>query len=230
MKSLLFYQFIIWSALVPLTHGADKEAEELAAWRKEMEANEIRQEESLQRIMAARVDELNHVCELDEQQLSRLRLAAKGAVEYAVDAYMNYEENRWRQRNGDRGPALRLKPEDQNPALQDVWRNTVAAELNETQKEKLEAEMAARTRYYADLVIRQFVQQFDEQTRMSARQRGILIAELEKSIPLPEVKGGLDYRSVQIAVYQGLAKVPDAPLKNALSDLQFNAWKNYGQR
>ena len=207
-----------------------KEDKAFEAWQKSMESSRVRTNDRNRQKMALRVKELATICKLSEDQLKRLELAAKGAIERASDAYMEYQEKSWRRRregNNNRGGIV-LKRETYDPTHQEIWRDIITGTLNPDQLQSYQQEMSARAMFYAETTIYRLMQQLDEKARMSASQRDMIKKQIQSSIKIPEKD--MDMQAVQAIVYRTFAQLPEKPLREILNKEQFKQWVSFGQR
>ena len=208
-----------------------KEDKAFEAWQKSMESSRIRTNDRNRQKMALRVKELATICELSEDQLKRLELAAKGAIERASDAYMEYQENSWRRRregNNRGGRAIVLKREKHDPTHQDIWQDIISETLDPDQLKSYQQEMSARAMFYAETTIYRLMQQLDEKARMSASQRDMIKKQIQSSIKISEKD--MDMQAMQTIVYSTFAQFPEKLLREILNKEQFKEWVSFGQR
>ncbi len=206
-----------------------KEDKAFEAWQKSMESSRIRTNDRNRQKMALRVKELATICKLSEDQLKRLELAAKGAIERASDAYMEYQEKSWRRRReGNNRGGIVLKRETYDPTHQEIWQDIITETLNPDQLQSYQQEMSARAMFYAETTIYRLMQQLDEKARMSASQRDMIKKQIQSSIKIPEKD--MDMQAVQAIVYRTFSQLPEKPLREILNKEQFKQWVSFGQR
>jgi hypothetical protein len=231
MKYFIYFAAICFvTAGFPAKQKNLKEDKAFEAWQKSMESSRIRTNDRNRLKMALRVKELATICELSEDQLKRLELAAKGAIERASDAYMEYQEKSWRRRregNNNRGGIV-LKRETHDPTQQEIWQDIITETLNLDQLKSYHQEMSARAMFYAETTIYRLMQQLDEKARMSASQRDMIKKQIQSSIKIPEKD--MDMQAVQTIVYSTFAQFPEKPLREILNKEQFKQWVSFGQR
>ncbi len=206
----------------------DKNDKAFELWQKNMENTRTRTDDRNHKKMILRIKEIERVCKLDEDQLKYLELAAKGAVEHASEAWMEYQEKMWRRRREGNNRGVVFKRELQDPTSQEVWTNAISESLTDGQQQAYRQELGARAMFYAETTIYRLIQQLDDKARMSADQRKLLKEQVHATLKIP--LKDMDMQGVQTLVYGTFAKLPKEPLQEIFSPEQFKEWVSFSQR
>lgn len=201
------------------------------------------QEGRLTKTLEVDLADVERVCQLDEKQLMKLRIAIKGAVEQHLrdpNAQQNgfgfhVEHGGMGQAEGGGNVVMRFSgtgigtPDVTEEA---IWVKAVQSVLTEEQKKAYARELAERQAYRREAMTRYLVSAVDRDLRLSAQQREQLAAALAETLKGDGLRQ-LELLDVFVTrMGQGLDPdlfcavflVPDSKAQEVLTDLQWARW------
>lgn len=264
MRRSSFHQFGGWLAAtcVALACGqqllAQEEAEapeddpkdEKQAETKEEKVNayiqQISDAEKKQKLeqMNGAIEDIDRVCQLDEEQRLKLDVAAKGAVDKYLESWReqmdNWVRNRVRTANGDieqflggMGTVRFGNAREWAPERQELWIGSVKSSLTDEQRSLYKEDLDARAAFKHNAMSQAIVADLDRRIKLSAKQRDrllpLVVVAAEKYWDRLEEWTGNDE---QLPLYQMgaiLGGVEEDKMKEILSENQQEGWKAFFQ-
>lgn len=181
------------------------------------------------------IEDMARTCELTQQQVSKLRVAAKGAVISAIEEWKGvkaeivkeYDEE---ERELDSGMGLVVQLQDAGPETatkQPRWSNAVQQTLTKEQLRKYETAEAARIMRSRQAAVAVFIARVDAKLLLSNRQRASLSKLVDRNFGVLMAK---DPGSRFVPFYaddsrDSKSPIDHAKLKSLFSDAQMTEWQ-----
>lgn len=195
------------------------------AWLKEIEDELRRRKSSNHTKMELRLEFLERAVGVEEVQLEKLGLAKKGAVERATQAWLDFEEKKWRAEQRNQYLRDQMDKNKVDPIMQDVWTTALDGTLTSKQKRKYQAELGMRFTYFGNALLQSKLSAFDQQALLTRKQRQALDTKLQAALTIP-IKD-VSPKVVSIAVSKAFQRITVEEQQELLSPKQQNAWIHF---
>lgn len=191
-------------------------------------ASRLKREE-LGHFMMLQIDDLRRTCDLTEQQIARLKVASKGAIEKSLEKWVKeIEDNGWIDMVGQMEPEVAdqwLASVGENlshktAAKHEIWLKTVESVLTEEQKEKRKRVSLEREAFRRESAVTQALAILDKELFLSVDQRKKMRALIDETMGKKLGKRGKAPRKAEAYT----AELPPELVAQILNDAQNARW------
>lgn len=193
-------------------------------------ASKLKREE-LKHFMTLQIDDLKRACDLKPDQIVRLQVASKGAIEVSIEKWIQeIEDNGWMDMVGQMDPDVAdqwLASVGENvshkaAARHELWIKTIDSVLTEAQKEKRKAVAADRQAFRRKAAVDQAVAILEAELLLSSEQRQRLRVVIDEKLGKKLAKRG----KAPGRANQYPAQLPAELIAEILNDAQLARWQD----